>query len=68
MEVYRYIVLYTTEHLYPPSIQEIGNKFNCSKSVAFERCKDLDLHGYIHITKGISRGIKLVGYELVKFK
>jgi hypothetical protein len=36
VEAYRYIVLYTTEHLYPPSMQEIGNKFNCSKSVAFE--------------------------------
>lgn len=68
LEVYRFIVLYTSQHLYPSSMQEIGKKFHCSKSVVFERCKDLELHGYIQVTKGISRVIKLVGYELVKCK
>lgn len=68
LEVYRFIVVYTTKHLYPPSMQEIAKEFHTSKSIAFERCKDLDLHGYVNITKGISRGITLIGYELVSTK
>lgn len=66
--IYDFIVQYTTEHLYSPSVQDIcegvGYK---SKSTVFEHLRKLEDMGMISFG-GISqpRCIKLIGYKLVK--
>lgn len=65
-EVYDFIVKYTQEHLYSPSIREIGEGTNLkSTSSVFTHLINLELKGYI-VRKCEQRSIKLVGFKLVR--
>ena len=64
--VYDYLVQYTTEHLYPPTLDEIAFDLNKGKSVVLGHLLALEAKGYIEREHASSRTIKLVGYKLVK--
>lgn len=64
--VYDYIVKYTTEHLYPPTLDEIGDALGHNKGVIYGHMATLERKGYIEREYGSSRAIQLVGFKLVK--
>lgn len=65
--IYEFIVQFTKEHLYPPTVAEIAKAIGLkSKAAAFEHLMTLEGLGYIKYSHGISRGITLIGYELRK--
>ena len=66
--VYDFILRYTTEHLYPPSFQEICTGTDLgSKASVFEYIHKLADDGKIVLgDSGQSRCIKLAGYRLTK--
>jgi len=65
--IYEFIVQFTKEHLYPPTVAEIAKAVSLkSKAAAFEHLMTLEGLGYIKYSPGISRGITLIGYELRK--
>lgn len=64
--VYKAIVDYTIENLYPPSVAEIKEMCNTKSNSATERyLKNLEHEGKIKLYKG-NRRIQLIGYKLVK--
>lgn len=67
-EIYRYIVEFTKEHLYPPSVREIGVGVNLkSTSSVYHYLKLLEEEGRIRLGEfSQPRAIQLVGYELRK--
>lgn len=67
-KIYDFIVQYTTEHLYSPSVQDIcdGTGYK-SKSSVFEHLRKLEDIGVISLGEfSQPRCIKLIGYKLVK--
>lgn len=67
-EVYDFIVRYTQEHMYPPSITDICVSCHFkSKSNVHEILRILDDKGYIKKPMhSEARAIKLYGYKLVR--
>ena len=67
MEVYDFLVKFTTEHCYPPSVREIaegvGLKSKCSVSVYLDR---LESAGMVKIDDKTARAIRIVGYKFIK--
>lgn len=45
---------------YPPSVREIGNWFDFTPKTAWDYLNTLEDKEYILITRGISRGIKVL--------
>lgn len=67
-KIYDFIVKYTTENLYSPSVQDIcdGTGFK-SKSSVFVHLRKLESLGLISLGEFAQpRCIKLIGYKLVK--
>ena len=66
-KVYRYIVDYIDDNLYPPTLEEIcaatGLKSKSTVSYILKRLKD---KGYIIIKSNSPRAIALVGYKLIR--
>lgn len=67
-EIYHYIVKFTKEHLYPPSVREIGDGVNLkSTSSVYHYLKLLEEDGLIRLGEfSQPRAIHLVGYEFKK--
>ena len=64
-KIYKYIVDYTKEHLYPPSIREIADKTGLkSSSSVYNHIKKLERLNLIKCESNCSRAIKLIGFEL----
>lgn len=66
-QVYSFILEYTVNHLFPPTVSEIrdGTKIK-SNSTIFEILKRLEERKLIEITKHTPRGIKLIGYSIMR--
>lgn len=66
-KTYKFIVDYTTKHLYPPSIREIckatGYK---STNTVYTQLRALEDCGLIKITGRTPRCIQLLGYKLIR--
>ena len=66
-QIYNYIISYTEEHLYPPSVREIGDGVGLySTSSVYEHLKSLERKGYIEVKENSPRAIKVKGYKFVK--
>ena len=66
-QIYNYIISYTEEHLYPPSVREIGDGVGLySTSSVYEHLKTLERKGYIEVKENSPRAIKVKGYKFVK--
>ena len=65
-QVYDFIVAYTKENLYPPSIREIGEGTRLlSTSSVYNHIKALETQGYIEVRENQPRAIKIKGYKFV---
>lgn len=59
--VYNFIVGHTNQHGYPPTRKEIAKEFGFkSANGAQEHLMWIQKKGYISITKGVARGIKVL--------
>ncbi len=66
-KIYDFIVEYTTDNLYPPTLEEIGQAVGRTRWVVSSHLRKLDEMGMIEIPfRMTSRNIRLVGYKLVK--
>ena len=60
MEIYNFILQYTKDHGYPPSVREIGAAVRLkSPSTVHFHMKKLEAEGYIHKADGKTRAISL---------
>lgn len=67
LEVYDYIVQYTIEHLYPPTVREICDGTGMkSTATGIQYIKALKEWGLIDYQSTQPRTIKLLGYKVVK--
>ena len=68
-KIYDYIVTYTTEHLFPPTINEICNAVGVgSKQTVWHQLRKLEKLGLVELKRETNRGIKLIGFELKKIE
>lgn len=68
-KIYDYIVAYTTEHLFPPTINEICKAVGVgSKQTVWHQLQTMEKLGLVEIKRNTNRGIKLIGYELKKIE
>ena len=64
--IYRFIVSYTENHLYPPSTVDIQKELGFSSNSDVSRdLKRLEERGLLKVDKG-SRTYTLIGYKLIK--
>lgn len=67
--IYEYIVSYTKEHLFPPTIEEIRSAVGVgSKQTVWCQLQKLEKLGLVELKRETNRGIKLTGYELKKIE
>lgn len=67
--VYEYLVSYTEENLFPPTVGEIKTGCNIrSNATVYDVLGKLEKKGQIKIKRCASRGIQLQGYKLVKIE
>jgi repressor LexA len=59
-EVLEYISVFISEHSYPPTIREIGDKFAISVKGAYDHIKALEKKGFIRLVENRSRTIEVV--------
>jgi len=59
-EVLEFIVEYSSDNGYPPSRLDIACNFLFGPNAAQCHLKAIEKKGYITLTKGINRGIKIV--------
>lgn len=66
-QIYDYIVAYTVEHIYPPSVREICRHSGLkSTSSVWSQLDALVSKGYITCQRDTPRGITLIDYEVVR--
>lgn len=66
LKIYEFIIAYTMEHLYSPSIQEICNNVGRCKNTVWNHLKKIEKAGLIELPEyATSRAIRLVGFKLV---
>lgn len=66
-KIYDFIVSYTQEHLYSPSMREICDGVGRSKSTVWHHLAKIEKAGLIELPDySTPRAIRLVGYKLVK--
>ena len=66
-KIYEYIVAYTKEHLFPPTVDEIRKAVEVgSKQTVWYHLQMLEKQGLVELKRDTNRGIKLTGYELKK--
>lgn len=67
--IYEYIVAYTKENLFPPTIEEIRTAIGVgSKQTVWYQLRNLEKAGLVELRTETNRGIKLIGYELKKIE
>ena len=67
--MYDFIVAYTTENLFPPTIDEIRRAIGVgSKQTVWYQLQNLEKLGLVELKRDTNRGIKLTGYELKKIQ
>ena len=65
-QIYRYIIDYIQEHMYAPTIREIGKAVGLkSTSSVAAQLVNLEGNGLIEINQDSPRAIRLVGYSIV---
>lgn len=68
-KIYDFLVAYTTENLFPPTIDEIRVAIGVgSKQTVWYQLQRLEKQGLVELKRDTNRGIKLTGYELKKIK
>ena len=68
-KIYDFLVAYTTENLFPPTIDEIRVAIGVgSKQTVWYQLHRLEKQGLVELKRDTNRGIKLTGYELKKIK
>lgn len=66
-KIYEYIKKYITEHMYAPSIREIGDAVGLKSTSSVDaQLKNLRNRGYIEFVPYTPRAIRLIGYKVVK--
>ncbi len=67
-KIYDFIVTYTTEHLYSPSVNDICEGTGLkSKSTVWSHLAKIEKAGFIELPEfSTPRAIHLIGYKLVK--
>ena len=67
--IYDFIVAYTKENLFPPTIEEIRTGTGIgSKQTVWYQLQKLEKFGLVELRGETNRGIKLIGYELKKIE
>lgn len=65
-QIYQYILDYTQEHMYAPTIREIGKAVGLkSTSSVATNLMHLEAKGMIEVGQDSPRAIRLVGYSIV---
>ena len=65
-EIFNFIRTFIKERGYPPSVREIGERFNIYPRAAFDHLKALERKGYLKRRGSVSRGLEILvfqGYE-----
>lgn len=66
-QIYDYIVGYTIEHMYPPTIREISRHTGLrSTASVYTALGAIEAKGYITCERDTPRGIKLNEYKIVR--
>lgn len=66
IQIYQYIVEYMQEHMYAPTIREIGKAVGYkSTSTVASYLERLESKGMIEVGQDSPRAIRLVGYSIV---
>lgn len=58
--VLQFIILYIRDKGYPPCVREIGDRFGITSRAVSGHITALERKGYIKITSGIARGIRVI--------
>lgn len=65
-QIYQYILCYTLEHMYAPTVEEIGRAVKLDPNEFPEMyLMDLEAKGMIEVKRNSPRAIRLVGYSIV---
>ena len=59
-EIFNFIRIFIKERGYPPSVREIGERFNIYPRAAFDHLKALERKGYLRRRGSMSRGIEVL--------
>lgn len=66
LKIYELIVVYTMEHLYPPSIREICENVDRCTNTVWNHLRKIEKAGLIELPEyATPRAIHLVGFKLV---
>lgn len=66
LKIYEFIITYTMEHLYSPSIREICDNVGRCKTTVWSHLKKIEKAGLIELPEyATPRAIRLVGFKLV---
>ena len=65
-EIFDFVRTFIKERGYPPSVREVGERFNIYPRAAFDHLKALEKKGYLKRRSSLSRGLEILvfqGYE-----
>ncbi len=66
LKIYEFIIAYTMEHLYPPSIREICENVDRCTNTVWNHLRKIEKAGLIELPEyATPRAIRLVGFKLV---
>ena len=62
-EIFNFIKTFIKERGYPPSVREIGERFNIYPRAAFDHLKALERKGYLRRRGSMSRGLEILVFQ-----
>ncbi len=62
-EIFNFIKTFIKERGYPPSVREIGERFNIYPRAAFDHLKALERKGYLKRRGSMSRGLEILVFQ-----
>jgi repressor LexA len=62
-EIFNFINRFIKERGYPPSVREIGERFNIYPRAAFDHLKALERKGYLKRRGSMSRGLEILVFQ-----
>jgi repressor LexA len=62
-EIFNFIKTFIKERGYPPSVREIGERFNIYPRAAFDHLKALEKKGYLKRRGSMSRGLEILVFQ-----